>query len=284
MARREDIDTGMWSDPDFMDLGPVAKSVYVWTFTNHRCGMAGIYKVGRRAIELETGWDGPVLDDGLAELEAARFAFYDGRVMFVRSRVKHLRTKSPSIATAIFRDLESVGEHPFRELWYAENADQQWVSGVVDTPPSDPHDTPSGPPRHPLGGSQGKGKGKGGVGGPGEGDAVAAVWETYTTTRHRVLGPRSTPQFTKDRRALIARRLKEWPAADLIDAVQGWQHFPHNRGENERGTPFCDIELVLRDAAHIERFRDRHRELVQPAESMAELADRMTEAHQRAAA
>lgn len=116
------------------------------------------------------------------------------------------------------------------------------------------------------------------------GDDVAAVWTAYLHTRHQVLGPRSTPQLTKDRRALIARRLKEWPLADLLDAVQGWQHFPHNRGENERGTPFCDIELLLRDAAHIERFRDRHRELVQPAESMAELADRMTEAHQRAAA
>lgn len=116
------------------------------------------------------------------------------------------------------------------------------------------------------------------------GDDVAAVWTAYIQTRHQVLGPRSTPQLTTSRRRLITSRRREWPLQDLLDAVQGWQHFPHNRGENERGTPFCDIELILRDASHIERFRDRHRELAGQGESMADLADRMTEAHQRAAA
>ena len=113
----------------------------------------------------------------------------------------------------------------------------------------------------------------------------AQVWETYSATRHAVLGPRSTPRFTADRRALITRRLRDWPLDDLLDAVQGWRHFPHNRGENDRNQPFCDIELVLRDTAHIERFRDKHREHAGTAagESMAELADRMTAAHEAAA-
>lgn len=111
---------------------------------------------------------------------------------------------------------------------------------------------------------------------------VDAIWDAYTATRHRVLGPRSTPQFTRDRRALIARRLKEWPAADLIDAVQGWQHFAHNRGENDRSTPYCDLELVIKDAAHIERFRDKQRGTT--SESLHALAARATAAHAEAAA
>lgn len=113
------------------------------------------------------------------------------------------------------------------------------------------------------------------------GGHVNAVWAAYVETRHQVLGARSTPQLTKDRRALIARRLKEWPAADLVDAVKGWQHFPHNRGENERGTPFCDIELLLRDAAHIERFRDKQRGT--SSESLHDLAARANAAHGAAA-
>lgn len=117
------------------------------------------------------------------------------------------------------------------------------------------------------------------------GDAPPAdrIWTAYLETRHRVLGARSNPRLTADRRALIARRLKDWPLPDLLDAVQGWQHFPHNRGENQAGTPYCDLELILRDTAHIERFRDKHRESGQSGESMADLADRMTAAHQAAA-
>ncbi len=108
---------------------------------------------------------------------------------------------------------------------------------------------------------------------------VETIWTTYLTARHRVLGPRSTPHLTAARRALIARRLKEWPAADLLAAVQGWEHFAHNRGENDQGQPYCDVELLLRDAAHIERFRDKHTQSSKPGESMASLADRMTAAH-----
>lgn len=90
-------------------------------------------------------------------------------------------------------------------------------------------------------------------------EVVTAVWDAYTTTRTRVLGPRSTAKLTGARRDLILRRAREYPVADLIDAVQGWQHSPHNRGDNDRDQPYCDLELLLRDAAHIERFRDLQR-------------------------
>jgi len=113
-------------------------------------------------------------------------------------------------------------------------------------------------------------------------DDVTAVWTAYVDTRVRVLGQRSKPTLTKERRALIARRLKEWPVADLVDAVQGWQHFPHNRGENPAGQPWCDLKLLLRDADQIERFRDKQRGTT--SEPLHELAARATAAHAEAAA
>lgn len=89
--------------------------------------------------------------------------------------------------------------------------------------------------------------------------AVQRVWEAYVEARVSVFGSRSQPKLSPDRKALINRRLKDWPETDLIDAVKGWRHFPHNRGENAVRTPYCDIELVIRDAAHIEKFRDATR-------------------------
>lgn len=90
-------------------------------------------------------------------------------------------------------------------------------------------------------------------------DAIDRVWDAYVAARVGVFGKQSTPKLSRDRRDLIARRLKEWSEADLVDAVRGWRHIPHNRGENDRHTPYCDLKLLLRDAGQIERFRDAER-------------------------
>jgi hypothetical protein len=69
---------------------------------------------------------------------------------------------------------------------------------------------------------------------------------------------------------LICRRLRKseggkasesvgYPLADLLDAVCGWKRSPHHRGENDRGKPYNDLELLLRDSKHIEEFRDLER-------------------------
>lgn len=62
------------------------------------------------------------------------------------------------------------------------------------------------------------------------------------------------------RRAVIDRALRSFPADELIDAVRGWHHSPHHCGENDRGTVYNDLSLILRDAEHIERFRDYERD------------------------
>lgn len=99
-------------------------------------------------------------------------------------------------------------------------------------------------------------------------EAVERVWQAYLETRHSVFGARSTPKLTAERRALITRRLKDWSEHDLIAAVRGWRHFPHNRGENERQQPYCEIELVLRinqQTNNVERFRDAELTAAGPA-------------------
>jgi len=58
------------------------------------------------------------------------------------------------------------------------------------------------------------------------------------------------------RRRLIQNALKTYPLEDVLDAVDGWRFDAHHRGENDRGRPYNDLGLVLRDPEHIERFRD----------------------------
>lgn len=156
MSRREDIDTAIWSDPDFLAFTPAAKLLYVWSFTNPRCGMSGLYKVVRQAVEMETGMGATRIEEALGELEEARFAFFDGRVMWVRSRIKHLRSKSPNIAKSIGRDIEAIGPHAYACQLLEMYASIGWLETVLE-PLARVFRNPSNP-SNPSEGSQGKGR------------------------------------------------------------------------------------------------------------------------------
>lgn len=56
------------------------------------------------------------------------------------------------------------------------------------------------------------------------------------------------------RKALIKRQLKSYDSIDLKKAIYGCSVTPYNMGENDRGEKYDSIELILRDAAHIDRF------------------------------
>lgn len=90
------------------------------------------------------------------------------------------------------------------------------------------------------------------LGSTGEARQIFDAWAESTQRTTRTV-------FDSKRRAVINKALKTFPTADLLDAVQGWQHSPHHRGENPAGTVYNDLELLLRDAQHIEKFRDLQR-------------------------
>jgi hypothetical protein len=83
---------------------------------------------------------------------------------------------------------------------------------------------------------------------------VQAVFDAWVDATGR-----SQTKLTGQRRQLIQRRLADYGVDDLIDAVRGIGASAFHRGDNDRGKRYNDIELALRDAAHIERFRDEFR-------------------------
>lgn len=86
--------------------------------------------------------------------------------------------------------------------------------------------------------------------------AVGQVFEAWLVSTGR------TNQTLLDakRRRLIDKALKDYPLDDVLDAVRGWHFSPHHRGENESRTVYNDLGLLLRDASHIEMFRDYKRQ------------------------
>lgn len=83
-------------------------------------------------------------------------------------------------------------------------------------------------------------------------EVVFAAWQEST----------GKPQAKLDakRRRVIQAALATYPVEDVLDAVRGWRHSPHHRGENDRGTVYNDLGLLLRDASRIEQFRDLERD------------------------
>ncbi len=56
------------------------------------------------------------------------------------------------------------------------------------------------------------------------------------------------------RQRIISEALKNYPEEQLRQAINGCAMTPYNMGENERCQRYDDIELIFRDASHIERF------------------------------
>ena len=73
---------------------------------------------------------------------------------------------------------------------------------------------------------------------------IFAHWRTLYRKPKASLDPK--------RRKAIERALKEYDEATLCQAIAGYQNSPHHMGQNERHTVYDDIELMLRDAKHVE--------------------------------
>jgi hypothetical protein len=73
-----------------------------------------------------------------------------------------------------------------------------------------------------------------------------AVWDAWVEATGK-----TRTKLDDKRRRLIQARLREFPVADLIAAVRGWRHDPWPDRARQNG-----IEILLRDAAHVEKFRD----------------------------
>ena len=62
-------------------------------------------------------------------------------------------------------------------------------------------------------------------------------------------------RLDKKRRHRLEAALKTgYSVEELKQAIDGCSKTPFNQGQNDRGQRYDDIELILRDASHIDRF------------------------------
>jgi len=77
--------------------------------------------------------------------------------------------------------------------------------------------------------------------------------EVFDVWRVLMNHPRARLDLT--RKAKIVAALKVgYSVSDLKDAVEGCKLTSFNMGDNDRGQVYDDLELILRDAKHIDMF------------------------------
>lgn len=228
MGRTEDIDSSMWATNDeFMDLSPNAKLLYLWSFTNPDCNMAGLYRVSERTMRQQTGLSASQLERALVELAERAFVVYDRPILWVRSRAKHLRTKGDKMATSVAR---AVGElpfdHPLRIAFLRQYVDAPWLRNalsrvVENTPLVEPKTDGFS---EPIDRFQGQGQGQGHIRSNGGLD-VDREFLDWLTDHEKLTGHIPPREGTKARAALAssyqARRAEPYSADELKLATRG---------------------------------------------------------------
>lgn len=115
-------------DTELADLSCFAKLVYIWSFTNQSCGMAGVYPVRPKQIALAVDLELDTVNDACVELESASMIVYDGQWLWVCARVKHMNTRTPQIAKSILKDLSVVPkDHPIIAAFTARYESESWL-------------------------------------------------------------------------------------------------------------------------------------------------------------
>lgn len=81
----------------------------------------------------------------------------------------------------------------------------------------------------------------------------AAVDEVFDFWREAMESPRS--KLDAKRRKAIGERFKDgYSVEDIQLGIMGCRASDFHMGHNDRGTRYCSIDLICRDAEHLDRF------------------------------
>lgn len=244
MARREDIVNTFWDEVDH--LSDDGTMLYLWSWTNTKCGMAGIYRIARRKL-IEGRFSEDRLSAALAELEEDGKLFYEDGVLWCAARVKRLSSIHETIAKSIAKDLGEIDpSHPLFRRFVERYGGHPNLKPLLTLPrsssegPEDPDTEPdTGPSLEGQATVLGRGRGSG----QGSGE-----FEDWLENYREVTG-KSTVRGSKPAREAFAARRKEGRTLDELKAATVGCHGDDFCRENGHDVP----ETILR-ASKVERY------------------------------
>lgn len=249
------IYAAIWQDEDFTSLPAAAQRAYMLILSQPGVTFCGVvpYTV-RRWASKAPDTTVAAFERAVLELEGAGFIVVDREAeeLLIRQFVKHDGVAdSPNLRIAMWKDFDGIFSPELRRAFLENLPEKCW------------EDPPEGI-RRPLANGSGNPSGKGcptpaPPPSPSPKDAAQAppVDEIFTLWQAETKHPRAV--LDSKRRARIEWALKTYPREDVEDAVRGAARSKFHQGDNQHGKRYDDIELICRDAKHLENFRDEFR-------------------------
>ena len=269
MAKFHRFFTSFWKDPEIRRWPDHQKLLGSYLLTCPHRTSEGLFWLPHGYVAQDLGWSIERVSEGYSGLKAAGFCAYDDTSETVLL-VKALKYEAPAGEKQVQGAINRLAEVPPTPLFsllrdaaeryapeFCKALDEAVERGILQ-PPQYPTDTPPEgyPPSSSSSSSNSSSRKVNTVVAQARPiDDTTAVFQAWQDAARK---PRA--RLDDKRRRLIKAALKHYPAADLIDAVRGWRHSSHHCGQNDTGTVYNDLELLLRDSAHIEKFRDLERD------------------------
>lgn len=145
MAEFTQVQADLWEDPEFEELTPAARLLWLNLLTTPTRNTAGLYQMSVKRMAFETGLGREDITEALAALETLGWIRWDAStsLVWVRNFVKR-QPCGPSLVTKIKADLADIGPHPFVDEF------REYYAETISTPTRHPVDTLSTPTRHPI--------------------------------------------------------------------------------------------------------------------------------------
>lgn len=103
------IDTSFWDDEWITELDPSEKLLYIYLLTNPLTNISGIYKLTRRRICFDTGFNETTVNCIFQKFETAKKVFRCGEYVILKSWCKHQAwERSGNVKQGIINCLEEV--------------------------------------------------------------------------------------------------------------------------------------------------------------------------------
>jgi uncharacterized phage protein (TIGR02220 family) len=113
------VHISFWQDPFVLELTPEEKYFYLYLLTNSKTSQCGIYELPKKIIEVETGYNRETVDKLLQRfIDYGKIEYSEvTKELFVKNWLKHNSMKSETVQKCIVKELQSVKNQGFTELF-----------------------------------------------------------------------------------------------------------------------------------------------------------------------
>jgi len=274
------VDVQIWNDDKFPFASDDAQLVWFHVYTSVFSNGIGIFQASVEALAADKNkngeWDLKRYRKGLGECLGKGFLEYDERfhVMYFprffgdpETGKERNRPANPNVLRNILKVWDEIPPSHLKHDFYQrlKRLCKHWGEHYVKVFETLPHTfAPTSPKQNQ---NQNQDQDQDQNQGQGERETLVAQVRPKTVNtiptenidlvfKHWVVVMNhKRARLDEKRQKLIAKQLRAgYSTSDLVSAINGCARTPFNMGENDQGTKYDSLELILRDAEHIDRF------------------------------